>query len=316
MRSGEASMAASSRRRFLKSVSASGVLASAQLAFPNIVRAAGPVWGDVPAGVWATPPNIKILEVHLLGGMAPFESFYYRPSPGPQTRGFNNEVTNLAWNAACPGAPAGLVSQAFSTDSNGKTVDLGPFAKPFWPSHIRNRMRIIVLQHDLMPHEAAIPFVMTGLRLGRPTQASMGSAIQHRYRALDSDAGLPQRVAPYSYGLLPQNAALNNLLFGMMGGLGAHIGAAKPLVLRIGPQFAAFLTQLKRAGITPQADSTLDQLRARYRDWLRYQGSPAPDKLVRSKAFRDYDGAIDNLFNAPSLSTLLTTINPTINNDM
>jgi hypothetical protein len=302
------------RRQFLQTVAAGTAVTTAGLALPGIARAST-VWGDVPAGVWATPPDITMLEVHLLGGMAPFESFYFRPGAGLQTRGFDTEISGLSWNAACPGTPAGLVSQALASDSNAKPVQLGPFAKPFWPPHISSRMRVLVLQHDLMPHEAAIPFVMTGMRLGRPTQASLGSAIQHRYRALDQDAGNPQRIAPYAYGLLPQSAGLNNLLFSMMGALGAHIGSAKPLVLRIGPQLPAFLNELGRPGMTAPADNLLDQLRGQYRDWLRYQGSSAPQDLARSKAFRDYDGAVANLFDAPSLVTLLSGVPSTINND-
>ncbi len=85
-------MSSTTRRKFLKSVAAGSAVLSAPFYFPNIVRAAGPVWGDVPSGVWATPPDIKILEVHLLGGMAPFESFYYRPAAGVRTRGFDSEI--------------------------------------------------------------------------------------------------------------------------------------------------------------------------------------------------------------------------------
>ena len=260
-------------------------------------------------------PNIKCLEVHLLGGTAPFESFYYRPLAGRRTRGFDTEITNLNWNGVCPGTPAGLETVFFANDSNGKAIHLGPFAKPFWPSYISDRMRIVVMAHDLMPHEAAIPLVVTGLRLGRPTQASLGSPIQHRYRALDTDAGLPQRPEPYSYGMLPQSAGFNNLLFAQMGSIGTHGGAAKPLVLRIGPQFAAFLAQLDRPGMTSAFDDLIDQYRAQYRDVLRFQASAAPEDLIRSKAFRDYNAAVESLFDAPSLSGLLSAAPSTIDLD-
>jgi hypothetical protein len=304
-------MAAFNRRHFLKAG-----LAGAALAFPMIGRANGPVWGDVPASVWpGTPPDIKILEIHLLGGTAPFESFYFRPAAGVRTRGFDSEITALNWNAACPGTPSGLVSQPFANDSNGKPVSLGPFAKPFWPTHISSRMRVLVLAHDLMPHEAAIPYVTTGSRLGRPTQASTGTAVQHRYLALDQDAMNPVRVAPYSYGLLPQNTLEDALLFQMMGSIGMHGGSAKPLVLRIGTQFATFLAQLNRPGMTADDNTLLDQLRAEYRDWLRFQGSSAPEALIRDKAFRDYDISVSNLFNGPALSTLLGGLPSTIPSD-
>ncbi len=313
------------RRHFLQRSAQLGT-AAASLAMPAVSRAAGQ-WGEVPPGVWPTPPNTRILEIHLLGGMAPFESFYFRPVSGLRTRGFDAEVAALNWNtglSACNGSPPGplpapppsppLASQFLANDENGKAVHLGPFAAKLWPTHIRNRTRVVVLRHDLMPHEAAIPYVMTGLRIGRPTQASLGAAIQQRFRALDESAGLAVRTAPYAYGLLPQDAGLNNLLFSTMGQLGAHDGSAKPLVLRIGPLFSTFISQLGRPGMTPSADALLDNLRAQYRDWLRLQGATAPSALVRSKAFRDYDLAATNLFNAPSLASFFQTLPQTIVN--
>lgn len=302
------------RRQFITRTG-SAVAAAGAVGFPTLLKASGPVWGGVPAGVWATPPDTKLLEIHLLGGMAPFESFYFRPAAGVRTRGFDAEITALPWNAVCPSTPSGIASQFIGNDSNTKPVHLGPFAKPLWPAHIASRTRVIVQSHDLMPHEAAIPYVMTGLRLGRNTQASLGSAIQQRYRALDADAGAPPRTQPYSYGLLPQAASLNQLLFSMMGSLGAHPGEAKPLVLRIGPQFGTFLNQLQRPNSTADADALLDQLRGQYRDKLRFQSLPDPTSLTRSKGFQNYDVAVANLLLASSLSTFLGSLPSTIANN-
>jgi len=306
-------MARITRRKLLRNA-AGALAASSAIGFPSILRAVGPVWGSMPSGVWATPPNLKILEIHLLGGMAPFESFYYRPDPGLRTRGFDAEITALNWNAACPGTPSGIQTQSLANDSDAKPVHLGPFAKPLWPAHISSKLRVIVQRHDLMPHEAAIPYVMTGLRLGRSTQASLGSAIQHRYRAIDLDAGAPVRPEPYAYGLLPQNTFFDQLAFSMMGALGAHPGEAKPLVLRLGPQFGTFLSLLTRTSSSAEGDALLDQLRARYRDALRFQASTAPSALTRSKGFQNYDVAVASLFQASSLSTFLGGIPSAIAN--
>ena len=303
-------MAKITRRRLL--LNATGALAaSSVVGFPSILRAAGPVWGGT-IGVWATPPDLKILEIHLLGGMAPFESFYFRPGAALGTRGFDAEVGALSWNAACPGTPSGVATQFLANDSDAKPVHLGPFAKPLWPSHFSSKMRVIVQRHDLMPHEAAIPYVMTGLRLGRATQASLGSAIQHRYRALDANSGAPPRPEPYAYGLLPQNTFFDQLLFSMMGALGMHPGSAKPLVLRLGPQFGTFLSQLSRSSSSADGDALLDQLRARYRDALRFQGATTPAAFTRSKGFQNYDVAVSSLLQASSLSTFLGGLPSTI----
>jgi len=180
-----------SRRSFVKSAAAVGAVLGA----PTLLRANNPVWGDVPSGVWAagTAPsaNIKMLEIHLLGGMAPFESFYYRDAVGSRTRGFDTEIQNLNWNAACPNTPAGLASQFLANDGMTKPVNLGPFAKPLWPTHISSKTRVCVLSHNFKPHEVAIPYIMTGLQIGRANQCTLGAAVQHRYRALDTDAGNP-----------------------------------------------------------------------------------------------------------------------------
>lgn len=273
---------------------------------------ASPAWGDVPAAVWASPPDVKVLQIHLLGGVAPFESFYYRDSPGRRTRGFDTEITNLLWNAGCGSTPTALelMPGSFGNDSNSKPIRLGPFAKPLWNRpDIRDRMRVVVQTHNLLPHEAAIPYALSGLRLGNPNQANLGAAIAHRQLALDLEAGLPPRVLPYAYGLVSDTAALNTLLTTMMSSGGRHPGAARPLVLKIGPGFATFISQLGRGNMSAAKDALLDQYRGQYRDWLRAGGSGDP---TRSSAFRDYDTSVGALLNATSFSAFLGTVSTTI----
>ena len=157
------------RRQFLKAAGSATAAMGLSGAFPRLAHAA--VWGDVPPSLWPSPPDLKVLEIHLLGGVAPFESFYFRPPLGVRTRGFDAEIAGLTWNTpTCPNTPSGLESQIpfsalpfFANDSNTKEIRLGPFAKPLWRTDIFNRMRVIVLSHNLLPHEAAIPFALTGL---------------------------------------------------------------------------------------------------------------------------------------------------------
>jgi hypothetical protein len=294
------------RRNFLKTAG----LATAAVGLGSFwSRSANATWGDVPATVWSAPPDIKVLEIHLLGGVAPFESFYYRPPAGLRTRGFDTEITNLVWNGVCANTPVGLQADGpapFANDSNKKEILLGPFAKPLWRPDIRDHMRVVVLSHDLLPHEAAIPFVLTGLRLGNPNQASLGAAIAQRYQTL------APRSLPYAYGLLSDTAGgggINNLLTSTMGSFGRHPGSARPLVLKIGPGFANFINQLVRPNMSGEKDSLLDQYRAQYRDWLRYHGTGAP---TRSPAFRDYDTSVGALLQASTLSTFLSSISTAI----
>jgi hypothetical protein len=299
------------RRQILKATAIGAAGLGFGLGFVKKALASPDAWGEVPGGIW--PPGFtpaKILEIHLFGGMAPYESFYYRDVVGSRTRGFDTEVQNLNWDAVgCPNPPAGLELHSFSTDSNAKAIHLGPFAKPLWSRpDIRSRMRVLVERHDLLPHEAAIPFTMTGFRLGRPNLSGLGAPIQHRLASLDQEAD-NGRVLPHSYALLPQNGGLGSLFSlveAVQGSIGTHPGFAQPLVLKIGEGFGDFVAQLQRLnlGTTGEAvNALIDQYRSQYRDRLRW---PSPAEVVRSRAFRDYETASSRLMESASLHTLLS----------
>lgn len=302
-------MQRTTRRQFLKTSGIGAAGLGLGLGMVHPARAASDsAWGCLPNGIWpANFPGYKVLMIHLFGGMAPFESFYYRDAPNLRTRGFDTEVQNLNWNGVCGNTPSGLELQNFSTDGDGKAIHLGPFSKPLWRQDIRERMRVIVQRHNLLPHEAAIPFTNTGFRLGRPNFAPLGAPIQHRKTALDEEA-LVDRVLPHSYALLPENGSIGSLFTlvqRVQSSVGTHPGSARPLALRIGAGLTDFVDQLDRAnlGATKEAvNALIDQYRAQYRDWLRWQSTP---ELTRSAAFRDYDTAATRLLGADTLKELL-----------
>lgn len=283
------------RRRFLQAVGVGAAGVGLGL-WPRTARAD---WGDIAdAGFWpaGTAPATGILEIYLWGGMAPWESFYYRPVAGSTTRGFDPEVGGLSWNPACPGTPSGLVSQLLAKDLGGagKDVHLGPFARPLWRNDIRSRMRVVVMQHDLAPHEAAIPYALSGRRLGRPDATGLGAPIQRRARALDTTN---QHPLPFSYCLVP-SLAIGSPLFNTFDAVGNHGGNAKPVVLPIGDP-AAFLASLNRT-VPDGADDLLAQYTAQYGNRLKRSGT-----ATRSAAFQDYASSSAGLAAAPALSTLL-----------
>jgi len=270
-------------------------VAGAMIGLPRTAQAA---WGDVPASVWATAtPAQKVLEIHLAGGMAPWESFYYRPAAGSTTRGFDPEVSGLVWNGdpTCSGGPSGLVSQFLANDAKGKPVHLGPFARPLWRSDISSRMRVVVMRHNFPPHEAAIPYALAGHQLGRANFCGLGVPVQRRARDLDAAHALP-----WSYCLVPPSAATNPV-FAALDTIGNHPGNAKPVKITIGPGAAGFLASLDRP-MPDGADGLIDQYRAQYAGWLMV---PGPGAQTRSRAFEDYASSVANLFKAPQLKTLL-----------
>jgi hypothetical protein len=252
------------------------------------------VW---PAGI---TPATNVLEIYLWGGMAPWESFYFRPGAAGAARGFDADVNALIWNtAACPGAPTGLASQFLAKDKNGagKDVHLGPFAKPLWRSDIRSRTRVVVMQHDLVPHEAAVPYALSGRRLGRPDATGLGAPLQRRARGLDPSTTHP---LPFAYCLVP-STAIGDAMLATLDAVGNHGGNAKPIVLPIGTGIASFLAGLNRT-VPDGADALIAQYTAQYGDRLKRAGGPA---LTRSAAFADYASSTAGLEKAPSLSLLL-----------
>jgi len=72
-----------------------GALSAAALGLgPASVRRAhaqtDSAWGNIPSDIWGPGVNgYKLLQLHCFGGMAPYESFYYRDQPGSRTRGFD-----------------------------------------------------------------------------------------------------------------------------------------------------------------------------------------------------------------------------------
>jgi hypothetical protein len=270
-------------------------------------------WGHLDPGFWNGKDRYKVLEIHLFGGMAPFESFYYRDAAGLRTRGFDKEVRELRWDAIhCKSTPRwrpqGLDTRQFSTDSRGRTIHFGPFAKALWVRpDILARTRVAVQRHALLPHEAATPLSMTGHPIGRPNLAPLGAAIQHRRAVEDRQAGR-ERVLPHSYALLPQNGAfpdLFRLVEAVQTSIGEHPGFAQPLALKIGPGFGDFIKLLDRSNLqapTLKVDALLDQYRQQYRDRLRWGTA---QKVARSRAYTDYHTASSLLSSADTLKELL-----------
>ncbi len=262
-------------------------------------------WGEIPAGAWPFPNHFKVLEVFLYGGLSPWETFYVRPPGANQFRGLDADVAAAIWNAGCSGTPMPVNATEYFADAQDETaanvhgVHLGPFTAPLWRADLISRMRMLVMQHDLEPHEAAIPYAMTGHRLGRPKFAGTGAAIQRRFQLTN-----PSQTAPFSYVCVPgtYNFPGDNILAATATGM--HGGDAKPLSLRIGAGSSEVVNQLLRSGVTPEMDQLLNVYRAEYRQRLRFQGAGNP---LRSKGFAAYDSSSASLLNAATLQAILNT---------
>lgn len=241
----------------------------------------------------------KVLELFLYGGMSPWETFYVRDLPNWADRtALQPAFAALTWD--CSDVTDGNLvspSRLFTQDEAGHDVYLGPATTPLFraPTQLVNRMRLVVLQHDLLPHEAAIPYAMTGLKLGNPRLSGLGAPLFRRAKSID-----PTAATPRSYSIIPDPFfAADNLT--ATTSVGAHPADNRPLPLKIGPATAGLIARLTRSGFSASRDSMLDL----YADIYREQMSWPSRGPLRSKHFASYEASLRQVFDAPALSTLL-----------
>lgn len=287
-------------------------------------------WGDIVGNVggWScgTHEGYKILEIYLRFGASQWETFWLPGSAatpnfsdfdmgGPNTAPHSGgdpantpgtfDVNDTAWNASsapcqAPDLPtAANNAKRFANQSGGGNIHWGAAARPLYRrSHagtddIFERCRMVTQYHDLLPHEAAIPYALTGSTLGNPRLAGTGAAIQRRFQATD-----PTQVLPISYVLHNNSNALSPQNYASA--TGSHPGAARPLVIRVSNN-DSFYQNLARQGVSSESDAVLSALRHEYRDRMRFRGAGNP---VRSAGFDGYWNAAELLENAPTLQTL------------
>lgn len=297
------------RRDFL--IGSTAALAAGGLLRPRIARAAA--WGTGPAEAQAQllPAGVraeKVLEIFSYGGIAPFESFYVVPDYGrPTDPDYRNQQWYLfaddhqdIYERYC-GLDSSSWLQPWKTDALGKSVNLGPVA---WPirqrADILARLRVVVMRHDLEPHEAAIPYMLSGMRLGNVRMAGMGTHVQ---RYFQEQAGTTGRFAPYSYVLTPENIfATDNLRASTA--VGVHPGAARPLSLTI-DRANNLGALLSRSHLSSATRPKVDALLAHYRDTFGARHVDVEGGTLRSHALADHAFSLTSVLSAPELSSVL-----------
>lgn len=306
------------RRRFIKSMAAvSANLALGGLGMTTAMKNAiadhhctNSSWGKIEGSIggpsgWNCDNHdgYKILEIFLRPGASQWESFWL---PGNVTPDFSSYgMASLALNQMNWTANSGLFpcespdiptsfddAQLFASQSGGGNIFWGAPTKPIYRrSDIFDRCRMITQYHDLLPHEAAVPYVMSGLTLGNPRRAGSGSAIQRRARAVQPDQLLPVSYVLHTSDTFGANNAAAN---------GTHPGFAKPVVIRV-TNSNSFVNSLARTGITSESDELFLSLRHEFRDRLRFRGY---GDTVRSEGFDSYWVAAELLEKGPDLQAL------------
>lgn len=294
-------------------------MAGCQAASKSGVGGASAPWGSPLPGQEAglLPAHLRpegIFELFAVGGLSPWESFYAVPEHGDPAKG-GPFAGQQWWNFQERGDPnipklmggdCGYgnrpLLQPFGTDSAGRAVNLGPFVHPLRDRpDLLARMRIWVMEHELQPHEAAIPFAVTGQRQGVARAAAFGAHIQRFYQ--ERELG---RTAPHSY------AMVHSSLLGNRGdsvrSVGLHRASARPLSIRLGPniRLAERLARANIGGHRSQLDALVDHYTRRYGDHLgRGRANDASGLPIRSVGHDDFDFARGALTQHKELAALL-----------
>ena len=316
------------RRSFIKSAASVSAAAGAGvfsiLKYPRGAHAAG--WGAWPMDDKAKaaaflPTELQpegVLELHVNGGMSCFDTFYTIPEFGqddyrfmwifdenaPAAEGRPIIDTLQGRWASCQTGYDSMVRSLEVTDGGGNEIHMGPWTWPFWSRpDVMARMRIVVTSHDVVAHEGANPESFTGLGLGNPRMAGLGTAIQ-RYFTENEDAkgGGGIRPAPYSYVLYPAGYAPFNAV--AASAVGAHPGSARPLVVSVEPD-SELTNLLARTATTDTEsfDAAVAYYRAQYSARLRSYGHSS---VARSAERENYDFSAYARENAPVLTDILS----------
>lgn len=215
-------------------------------------RTARAAWGSFPAPYadLALPPArtpARLLELYVYGGLCPWDTFHCVPDRGLADQRYLHAFGEQALAdrlAACD--IQGPLAHPFAADSTGELIHLGPWTAPLWSRpDILARTRTLVMRHDQFPHATAVPLALTGARLGDPTLAGSGAAIERHFR--EQDGGTHPRAAIVHPGDLSR---LDNVQSALAVGL--HPGAARPLELPLS-RLPDLLDLLDRPALTTPA---------------------------------------------------------------
>jgi hypothetical protein len=276
------------RRKFLK---VSGGIAAGALGgilLPGRARA----FGENPSGTEGVtvPEDLRafnILEIFLFGGLSPYESFYvvedYGKSDSTQWHLFTtggNEVQAAVEN--CGYSTTDLLNP-FALDGDGAEVNLGPFVAPLRARpDIISRMRIVTTAHDALPHEAAVPLMLTGRSSSHPMVAGIGAHIQRYFQQIEG------RSLPYAYVLLPQSQLQLDLTRVSLA-RGPHPSTARPLALQVsaGGSFQSLLERPSMNGQQAAYDALLSRRTNRYWNRLLWNGQGDPLRAPSAEQLAD-----------------------------
>ena len=286
---------------------------------PRVGLSRGPLWAEPTADAAFTllPEAARpqgMLELYMLGGVSPWETYYTVPEHGHPDGGgtyagqqwwsfqeWGNPTVPHFMQSMCKLGGKALY-EPFGTDALGMTVNLGPFVMPLRDRpDILKRLRVWVLGHELFPHEAAIPYAISGTRLGMPQLASLGSHVQRFFQERAPEG----RTAPYAYSII-QSLPLGNRVDSIRA-TGLHPASSRPIEIRLGPnaQLAKRLTRPNVSAYRTALDDLVETYTRQYGRRLTGGVQHGPTGL-RAPGLSDFDFARATLRNHADLAALIT----------
>ncbi len=296
------------RRDFMR-VSAGGAALAASSSLWSRFAQAAP-YGEVPAKYQHVMLPVQaqaqsILEVFMYGGVSPWETFYCNDDWGKGSGRFLHTFYDRTVEASriCGYDENADFITPFALDSDGKQVFLGPFLRPLLDRpDVVNRMRIVINRHTLEPHEAAIPYAISGRTLGSPSLASLGAHIQRHFVEHD----LTGRTAPFAYGFATAGGFIPNDNILALVATGLHPGSSRPLLIKV-DNVARLNTLLDRVTVgTLEERARHDALmQAYFQQYERGLQFGATGETVRAARFRELLQASRSVEGSDSVQAVL-----------
>jgi hypothetical protein len=249
-----------------------------------------------------------ILDFYLFGGMSPWDTFYVVPELNDPAAGgphagngwwlFQQGAVNTPDQFARCGGGSRPLTQDFALDAANNNVRLGPWLYPLRDRpDILDRMRVMVMRHDQVPHQGGNPLSLTGHRFGSPRLAGTAAHVQRFFGDQDP------RAVPHAHVLLPRNrdAEVNNA--DAAAAIGLHPASARPLTVWLSDQ-SELSSLLARESLEGRTDA-YETLHSVWGRQASARLSSADGIALRRPTFDAYQAARQSVASHKTLQELL-----------